>query len=562
MHLHFQPKQERLLDLLQATGPKVATVIGGGGAKGGGKSGGARNCAILLAMELGVKFPGVKITIVRRVYNDLKENHIDKIRMEHADMQPFWRAGDREFDVNAKGIRAKLTFAYAETKEDTRRKFLGGFESAIIIVDEAQQFDEEELMWIQAACRWTGRNGIPEGFCKLLLLFNPGGIGSLYIRRIFWTSEYKNKEQPHNYAFVHIFGWDNYEWFRGQVDISEHDFYEIDSKCNVEPADQEQCDCCRYHMFIYRTSEGRKYDAFPLSIRAGYLLGSFDHFEGQYYAGAWNEQKCVLGTRQVQEIVKPWWTRWMAQDWAFQEHAVHLWFVSGKMSPTEWMRHFGGYTDAAMDVCIIYREHVVSNRAEADLATDIVQRTPPAERVTVERFFLSQDAFGQRARQGGAHTIGEQFAAIMREHRLPAPEPADQDRVNGARFVYNCFRQAGLRGGNFDMERAAQGPAVFISTECPTAIENIPLAVRDERDPEDVMRVDGALWEDVTDSLRYGLKSMLDPQTKAPRSVRRQEVYDQYDQAFRTGSQMTALAMAMRTFDAEEDRGYKRVKRR
>lgn len=535
MQIHLQPKQGDLYDLLIATGKRVPTIIGFGGAKGGGKSAGVRNCALQLILELGKTIPGLTITIVRRVFDDLKKNHIDPLFRDYPELMKYYRAGDKEVVFPGVG---RLVFAYAETADDVKRKFLGGYESTFILIDEAQQFTQEELQWISTAARWTGARGIPEGMCKTVLLFNPGGVGSEYIRRIFWTKEYRDKEQPYSYAFLHVFGWDNYEWFRGQVDIEEEAFYTLES-------DQ------RFQLFITQTSEGRKYDAFPESIRAGYLLGSFDHFENQYFAGAWDPAKCTLTRSQIEAIVKPWWTRWMAQDWGFGDHAAHYWFVSGKLSPSEWVQHFGGQTEYAMDVVIAYREHVKQNRAEADMATDIVAMTEEWERKRILRFFFSQDGFGQRAKQHGGHTVGEQYNRIMARYGLPSPETADQNRIMGWRFMYNILRQANLRGTNISQERAAQGPAFFVSQECANAISSIPMARRDEDDPDDVERVAGALWEDCCDGLRYGLHSFLNPQSKAPRDVRAKELYDSI-QGPDPSDVMTQRAMAMRQFKHNE----------
>jgi len=84
-----------------------------------------------------------------------------------------------------------------------------------------------------------------------------------------------------------------------------------------------------------------------------------------------------------------------------------------------------------------------------------------------------------------------------------------------------------MRGCNVDTERAKQGPALFISAECVNCIENLPLAVRDEDDPNDVMRVAGAVWEDVTDAIRYGMYSKLAPKKRAPMEVRAAETYSE-----------------------------------
>jgi len=303
-------------------------------------------------------------------------------------------------------------------------------------------------------------------------------------------------------------------------------------------------------MFITQTDYGRKLNALPPALREGELLGNFEHFAGQYFAGVWDEQTCGITAAQVEEIVQPWWTAWMAQDWGFGDHDCHLWFASGKMSPENWMKHFGGHTEWPVTVVIIYREYIISNRAEADLAMDIVDRTPEHERRAISRFFLSQDAFGQRARQQGAHSVGEQFSDIMRRYRLPTPEPADQDRINGWRFMYNCLRQSNMRGQPLTQERTQEGPALFISAECPNVISHIPLAVRDEEKREDVARVAGVLWEDVCDAVRYGLKSMLDAKGQAPYAVRRQEVLNSIPG--NTAVAMNARAMAMRQFEAAE----------
>lgn len=457
--------------------------------------------------------------------------------MAYPELREHYRADDKELKL-ASG--ARIVFAFAETAGDVERKFRGGYQSAFILVDEAQQFTEAELQDFKMAARWTKQDvGIPEGFCKLVLLFNPGGKSADYLRRIFWTKQYTTREEPQSYAFMHVFGWDNYEWFRGQVQISEHNFYQLPS-------------ATRFQMFITETSEGRKYDAFPESIRAGYLLGSFDHFEGQYFAGAWDAQKCVLPTSMVNRIIQPWWTRWMAQDWAFAEHAAHYWFASGKVAPSKWMELFGGRCEHAMDIVIAYREMVVTNVPESDLALQIAGLTPIDERPQISRFFLSEDAFGKRAKQpGGAHTVGEQLRAVLNRYELPSPEPADQNRVMGWRFMYNCLRQAHLAGSNVSDERALQGPAFFVSAECPQAISNIPMAIRAEDDPDDVERIAGALWEDVCDGLRYGLHSMLNPKSKAPRDVRAQELYNSI-QGTNTTDVMTSRAMAMAKFKEQE----------
>ena len=526
--IQLQPKQTQLLDLLEATGTNVPTIIGWGGARGSSKSGGLRRVAIALAQT----HPAIVVYIVRRVLGDLLENHMEKIKLEFPFVHRLYRPSDYEYQFDNK---SRIVFVYAESKADVDRVSYGP-ECTFLLIDQAEQFTEDELISFRICNRWPA---MPAGFAKSGYFFNAGkGVSAGYLRRIFHQRNFYNNETPSDYHFTQAYGWDNYEWFKAEVPISYGDFYDLSS-------------AERFEIFITQTSEGRKMNSLPAARREAELLGNFDAFTGQYFSDVWGEH-CILTVELVNRIVKPWWTRWMAQDWAFAEHDCHLWFVTGRLKPSEWADIFGGSCEWPMDVVIIYRELVTINRAEADLANDIADNTPQWERPLIREFYLSQDAFGQKARQQGDNTVGQQFASIMHRHGLPEPRTADQNRITGWRFMYNCIRQAALRGANIDSERAKQGPALFVSVECPQVIDNIPQAVRDEKNPEDIARIAGALWEDVTDAVRYGLKSKLDPKQTAPVAVRASELSQSIEDP-------TNRALAMLHFrEAEKQRGMVR----
>src|SRR5580658_6754296 len=505
----FQPKQAALLDLLEATGPDVPTILAFCGARGSAKSRGLRNCALYLAGN----YPGIVIYIVRRVLKDLLENHAEKMALEQPQFHArYYRQSRYEWELDN---GSRIVMVYAENAVDVQRVSYGP-ECTFLLIDQAEQFTENELTSFRICNRWPSA---ARGFVKTCLFFNIGvsderGLPALsmqYLRRIFHLRQFHGKERPADYHCLIAYGWDNYEWFRGQVALTEEQFYALSS--------QE-----RYLLFINHTSEGHKMDALPAHRREGELLGNWDAFSGQYFADVWGDH-CVLDIGTVNALIQPWWRRWMAQDWGFGDHDYHCWLAIGKVSPELWIRHFGGDVGMPLDVIILYRELLQNGRAEGDLAMDIANATPEAERPFVKDFWLSQDAFGQRAKQGGANTVGEAIGKILHRHKLPWPTPARQDRINGWRCFYNCLRQAGLRGCNIDRERAQQGPAFFVSANCPAAIEHIPLGVRDPDNPEDMMKVSGAVWEDVLDGLRYGLYSMLEAKKQAPVEVRAHEVY-------------------------------------
>ena len=545
---HLQPKQWKLYYLLEATGPKAATIIGAGGAKGGGKSAGARNIAILLASIFGGKYPGITLTIVRRVASDLRDNHITELFKTYPELLPFWRAGDHDLVLQNK---SRILFRSAETKDDVKRKFLGGFQSAFIFVDEAQQFDQEELQWIHAACRWTGQEGIPVNFCKLVLFFNPGGQGSGYIRRIFWTHEYETNEHAKDYAFIHVFGWDNYEWFRGQVPITEDEFYskKYPSVCN-EGSGSETCRCCRFHMFIHQTSEGRKYNAFPVSIRAGYLLGSFDNFEGQYFAGAWDASKCVISPNLAESLRQPWWTHWMSMDWGWAgpprpHYSVNLWWAIGKLAPSQLYEKLGIVSDFSLDVAIVYRSRHSCLTPEEEWAQRIVDATPVKERRIQSRHYVDGAVFSTDRHSD--NTTADLMIPALSEAGMPQMERADKDRIGGWRQLYNAFVRT-CNARTKPVTEDLDGPLLLISAECPELIKGIPLLICDEDRPEDVLKTE-AIEDDFCDTLRYGYKSMLEAQWQPPRDIRAKQVYDsiQGDSA----DTMTARAMAMRIFNQQ-----------
>jgi hypothetical protein len=526
LNVDLQPKQQQFCDLVEAIGPKAPTIIGYGGARGGAKSGACRRVMLSRRFD----HPGTPGFIVRRNFRELYENHVTKFQIEYPELTQYYHAGKKEYQLPNS---SRIVLLYADTTDEVRR-ISRGPECMDLFIDQAEQFTAEELTMFGECNRWPGAE--PRQ-CKTALFFNPRGVGIEILQRWFRTRKYLGEERPEDYAFIQAYGWDNYQWFAGEFPISESDFYKLP-------------DDVRFSMFL-QTSYGHKLDALPAAQRAGELLGSFESIEGQYFAGVWDESLCVLPKSLVDQIIQPWWQRWMSQDWAFAEHAAHGWFASGKLSPSQWMQYFGGQCDYTMDVVILYREHIISGRAEADLATDIVAMTPQEERKQLTTFVLSQDAFGQRPRQAGAHSVGEQFSRIMQRYSMPSPQPADQERVIGWRWFYNCLRQAGLRGSNIGEERAKQGPAFFVSAECPNAISCIPLAIRDEDEPDDVMRVDGALWEDVTDMCRYGLKFLMPGKSKAPLAVRAQEVYNSIPGE--TSDAMTARAMVMRQFWDKEN---------
>lgn len=559
MIISLQPKQRQLLTAILDTSENAPTVIGYGGARGAAKSGGVRRVAVYLmtlneerAAENNIPFwpkDGVIIWIVRRVWDDLNKDHVKPLMQEWPELQPFYRAIDHElrFPIG-NGKFSSIFFIHAGDTGRAKRKARGP-QAHYIFLEQAEEFSEEEIQQFDGSNRAPG---VKPGFCKKILTFNPGGIGTNYLRRTMWKREYKDNEQPGNFLFIQGFGWDNYEWFRGLGTVTERDFY------NDPRFDEAK----RFEIFIRDTDFGRKLNALPPSQRIGELMGSFEHFAGQYYADVWEEKSIVLSVEDTLQIVKPWWRRWIAIDWGFSHYAATGWFASGMVGVEEIARLFGIAALAPVRILVHLRELVVCDMDEPSLARLIVARTLESERREVRYSFMGQDAWAKR---GSANTVVEQMDPIFRANGLPALDKADWDRVGGWRLIYNAFASARrLRnwggGSSVPFEEAPEDvPALFISAACTETIQAIPMLVSDydpiirpNGDPKDVRKMPGQVYDDVADMLRYGLKSYLAAEPGLPISVQRQETRDRYPQ---TAEGNTRFAMRMLAQQAEEQRG-------
>lgn len=507
----LQPKQAQLLDLLEATGPTVPRRIGWGGSRGAAKSGGLRRVAMILAAS----HPGIVIVIIRKHLGDLLENHVEKMRLEYPDFhERYYRQSEYEWRLDNK---SRILLAYGDTPKDIQ-EFSRGPEYTFAFIDQAEQFTEQELVWLTIPNRWPGAT---QGFAKSAFFFNPGGPGTEFLRRVFHLKEFKQNEVPHEWFFVQARSWDNAIWIQNELPLTAEEWYKIPGECGKFPEMEYSANnCCRYHLFIHGTSEGRKLNGLAPALRVGELLGSFESFSGQYFAGVWDEGQCVVSSTDARLMIQPWWRRWAAIDWGFAHMTAVGWFAAGKLSPLQFQAFFGGAVEWPVDIIIAYRELVVNETAESDLAYRIVEMTPADERSHLRDIYLSPDAF---AKKGSASTVADQLSDVFKRLKLPKVDRAMNDRVAGWRGMYNLMRQTrGLRAENPDPARAKAGPMFVVSAECPELIQAIPLAVRDEKNLEDVLKTP-TVADDVLDMARYGIASHLNPKDTAPLEVRAAE---------------------------------------
>ena len=226
--LTIQPPSEKQLRFLRSGTRHVAF----GGARGGGKSWAVRTKAKLLAL----RYPGIRILIVRRTYPELMGNHIRILRSELAGVARFHDRDKALYFPNGSGI----FFTYCARDADCDR--LQGVEFDVIFLDEATQLSEFQMKSITACLR--GVNDFPK---RVYYTCNPGGQGHGYIKRLFIDRRFQTGEDPADYTFIQSLVTDNKALMASQPDYI------------------------------------RQLEALPGPLREAWLHGRWDIFEGQYF---------------------------------------------------------------------------------------------------------------------------------------------------------------------------------------------------------------------------------------------------------------------------------------
>lgn len=170
-----------------------------GGARGGGKSFMVRLKAVLLCL----KYPGIKIMIIRRTYPELIANHVNPLK-------ELLKVGTKnscaKYNKSEKVMTfmngSTILFGYCDKEEDVER--YQGTEVDVLFIDEATHLSEMQMKKLVACVR--GTNDFPK---RIYYTCNPGGKGHGYIKRIFIDKKYEDGEDPDDYSFTQSLVTDN-----------------------------------------------------------------------------------------------------------------------------------------------------------------------------------------------------------------------------------------------------------------------------------------------------------------------------------------------------------------
>ena len=224
-----------------------------GGARGGGKSWAVRTKALLLAL----RYPGVKIMIVRRSYPELRANHIGPMKGLVGDAAVYKETVKEFRFVNG----SVILFRFAANERDLDK--YQGTEVDVLFIDEATQFTEEQFDRFKACVR--GVNGFPK---RIYLTCNPGGVGHGWVKRLFVDKRTRAGENPADYAFITSRVTDNLALMQ---------------------ADPE-----------YLT----RLQALPPKLRKAWLDGDWNIFEGQFFE-EFKDDPAHYADRRLTHVIEP-----------------------------------------------------------------------------------------------------------------------------------------------------------------------------------------------------------------------------------------------------------------
>ena len=255
--------------------------VGYGGARGGGKSWAVREKARLLAL----RWPGIKILIVRRTMPELERNHIQYLT-------PMLR-GIAKYNEQKKVYKfangSTIGMMYCEKDKDLDR--LQGADYDVIFIDEATQLTEHQLRSIAACNRGTG--AFPR---RIYYTCNPGGPSHAYIKRLFVERRFQGDENPDDYTFIQALVTDN------------------DALMSADP------------------DYVKVLDNLPEKMKAAWRYGSWDIYDGQFFDD-FRDIPASYASRLNTHVIDPFeppanWTYYRSYDYGYNKpFSVGWWAV-------------------------------------------------------------------------------------------------------------------------------------------------------------------------------------------------------------------------------------------
>lgn len=410
-----------------------------GGARGGGKSWAVRLKAKLLCL----KFPGIKILIVRRTYPELVQNHINYLKNELSGLAKY-NSQDKIFNFfNSSTIK----FGYCKNDSDLDQ--YQGAEYDVIFIDEACLLSEHQIKAITACLR--GVNDFPK---RIYYTLNPGGQSHGYFKRLFIDKRYEKGENPDEYCFIQSLVTDNKALMKAQPDYV------------------------------------KQLESLPHKLREAWLFGRWDVFEGMFF----EDFRAEVDVTKAAEIG-------LTEEQALQHHRfTHV--IEPFQPPNEWSYYrsydFGygkpfsccwwavDYEGIAYQILELYGCTQTPNEGVKWTPDQQFKKIAEIER---EHPFLkgkvihgvADPSIWDGSRGVSVNETAEKYGIYF--------QPGINDRIAG--WMQMHYR--------FAFDKNGKAMMYFFNT-CKNTIRTLPLMMYDEHKPEDL---DTTLEDHIADAIRY-----------------------------------------------------------
>lgn len=422
-----------------------------GGARGGGKSWVVR----VKALKLALAFPKIHIMIMRSTFSELLANHIRPMcEMIPTSVAKYNKSEHLMTFKNGSVIQ----FAYCANEGDLER--YQGHEYEIIFIDEATHHDEIIFTKLKAINRSTRAN-YPR---RIYLTCNPGGKGHAWVKRLFIDKAYTADENPDEYTFIQSLVTDNVALMKSQPEYIQ------------------------------------TLKSMPPKLRAAWLYGQWDIFEGQFFEEFKNNPNPERTWTHVIPPFDPpkYWRRLRSYDFGYNKpFSCGWWVVDPDGRLYRILELYGCQKD----------------QADVGVRWSTEEQFEEIRRIENEHPWLrGHNIEGVADPAIWAENGGVSVASVAAKKHIFF-QPGDNQRIPGWMQMHYRMR--------FDENGY---PMLYIFDNCKAFIRTIPSLVYDDHKPEDL----NTKGEDhVADESRY--MCMLNPITPKPPVQKPKPVYDPLD---------------------------------
>ena len=308
-----------------------------GGARGGGKS----HILRIKAVGGALRYPGIKILILRRSFTDLERTLIGPLV---ALIPPELGAYNASRHVVQMKNGSQIRFGHFHDQSDASQ--YQGQEYDWIFIDEATQLTEEQFRTLGACLR--GVNDIPK---RMYLTCNPGGVGHMWVKRLFIDRELREElgEREEDYLFIPATVEDNTVLMEKSPDYV------------------------------------RMLDLLPEDIRRAHRYGDWDALAGQYFSEFKRKTHVIPSIAPRKD-----WSLYRSIDYGLDMFAC-LWIGVDRTGR-----------------CYVYREVQQKDLVVSDAARLMQEMTPPWEQKRMVGAIAPGDLWNRQKDTG--KTMAELFA--------------------------------------------------------------------------------------------------------------------------------------------------------